>query len=304
MSVTKEEVIQFIENMTAVFREVRRVLKKTGTCWVNFGDSYSGNCSRTSKGRAGLGAEREGIYTKTGEGLKTKDLVGIPWMFAFALRADGWYLRQDIIWSKPNPMPESVQDRCTKSHEYIFLLTKSGKYFYDAEAIMEDCIFDDGRPAGVVRDREYGYDSKQKTLREQKQNMGAKVPSGWDTGAGSHDGLTGRYKKPRQFVATKQEGTGRQDVGRTFVDNGKRNKRSVWEIATQPYPGAHFATFPKEIPKLCITAGCPMGGVVLDPFSGSGTTGEVATGIGRYYIGIDLNKKYESLAKERLGLFV
>tara|TARA_B100001250_G_C19731942_1_gene758942 strand:- start:662 stop:1294 length:633 start_codon:yes stop_codon:yes gene_type:complete len=203
-----------------------------------------------------MGDAREGIYTKGGEGLKAKDLVGIPWRVAFALQADGWYLRQDIIWHKPNPMPESVTDRCTKSHEYIFLLSKSPKYYYDHEAIKE----------------------KAKT-EPQSRNK-------------NREGYNADYPKGDRF----------SEGDRIFGADGMANKRSVWTVNTKPYKEAHFATFPKKLIRPCIQAGCPKGGVVLDPFGGSGTTAEVANGLGRDAILCELNPEYCELIKKRLSL--
>ena len=241
----------FISQLVSVFREVKRVLKDDGTLWVNIGDSYAGNNSRASNnGRAGFGNPRETVVKRTGEGLKTKDLIGIPWMLAFALRADGWYLRQDIIWHKPNPMPESVTDRCTKAHEYIFLLTKSPKYYFDHKAMQEKAV-----SAG----------------------------------------------KPRQFGATKQEGTLSNDAGRVFGDNGLRNKRSVWSVNVKPYKEAHFATYPPELITPCILSGCPEGGIVIDPFGGSGTTAQVALQNKRNAILCELNPEYVKIIEKRLA---
>ena len=247
---------EYVANMVKVFSEVKRVFTKDGTLWLNLGDSYAGNCSRTSTGRQGMGDAREGIYTKGGEGLKAKDLVGIPWRVAFALQADGWYLRQDIIWHKPNPMPESVTDRCTKSHEYIFLLSKSPKYYYDHEAIKE----------------------KAKT-EPQSRNK-------------NREGYNADYPKGDCF----------SEGDRIFGADGMANKRSVWTVNTKPYKEAHFATFPKKLIRPCIQAGCPKGGVVLDPFGGSGTTAEVANGLGRDAILCELNPEYCELIKKRLSL--
>lgn len=319
---------EYIEKMVQVFREVRRVLRFDGTLWMNMGDGYagggrggraSGSCKQaTNAGSLDLGP------TGKIDDLKAKDLIGMPWMLAFALRADGWYLRSDIIWSKPNPMPESVTDRPTKAHEYVFLLAKSAKYFYDADAIRE---YGSGRTPG---NRNYKY-----------------------------HGLKGHETK-------------NGILAQSDVPQIHRNKRTVWEISTQPYPEAHFATFPTELAQICILAGTSAHGsceqcgaswqrqikasggtigkgwhdhdkdmefgqrdnsdgktrdgsykretvgwiqhckcdakripcVVLDPFSGSGTTGEVAVGLGRKYIGIDLNKEYLKLAEKRIGLFV
>jgi site-specific DNA-methyltransferase (adenine-specific) len=249
----------FIAQLVSVFREVKRVLKDDGTLWVNIGDSYFNkqNSNRNGLGGSlGDGAVRGGGEYKTQKrnagttGCKEKDLIGIPWMLAFALRADGWYLRQDIIWHKPNPMPESATDRCTKAHEYIFLLTKSPKYYFDHKAMQEKAV-----SAG----------------------------------------------KPRQFGATKQEGTLRNDVGRVFEDNGLRNKRSVWTVNVKPYKEAHFATYPPELITPCILAGCPEGGTVLDPFGGSGTTAQVALQNKRNAILCELNPDYVKIIEKRLA---
>jgi DNA modification methylase len=242
---------EYIKAMVEVFRCVWDVLEDNGTLWLNIGDSYAGNNSRASNnGRAGFGNAREKVVNRTGEGLKTKDLIGIPWMLAFALRADGWFLRQDIIWHKPNPMPESVQDRCTKAHEYIFLLTKSQKYYYDHEAI-KDPVKDD-----------------------------------W----GTRDRANGKYHN---------EGTGLQPHSGLEKSYEMANKRSVWSVPVKPYTGAHFAVFPSELIEPCILAGAPVGGIVLDPFMGSGTTAQVSQDLGRQYIGCELNPAYEKLQKKR-----
>jgi len=250
---------EYTANMVEVFSEVKRVLKDDGTLWLNLGDSYAGNNSRASEGgRAGYGTKREGVFNNLSGNLKPKDLVGIPFRVAFALQADGWYLRQDIIWHKPNPMPESVTDRCTKSHEYIFLLSKSAKYFYDADAIREPCQIEDyiRKPSGDVND--YGD---------------AKV----------------RAKKGSQI-----------SNHHTMANNPLgRNKRSVWTVTTKPYSEAHFAVFPEKLIEPCIQAGSKVGDIVLDPFFGSGTTGEVSERFGRDYIGIELNEDYKSLQHKR-----
>jgi DNA modification methylase len=220
---------EFAENLVELFREIRRVLKDDGTVWLNIGDTY---------------------------GYPPKNLVGIPWRVAFALQDDGWILRQDIIWSKPNPMPESVKDRCTKAHEYIFLFAKNKKYYFDNKSIQEDA-----RNWGT-RDRTNG-----------------KYTSGHaPTLGGNHAGL----------------------VGKEWEENPKKNKRSVWTISTKPFKGAHFAVYPIKLIEPCILAGCPKGGVVLDPFSGSGTTGIVAINNGRNYIGLELNPEYAEMSLERI----
>tara|TARA_Y100001973_G_scaffold105394_1_gene178370 strand:- start:437 stop:1273 length:837 start_codon:yes stop_codon:yes gene_type:complete len=229
----------YVAQLVEVFREVRRVLRDDGTLWLNLGDSYASNSDRASMK---LGAHKKGCLCsyctmpKTGlksrvpDGLKVKDLIGIPWRVAFALQADGWYLRQDIIWHKPNPMPESVRDRCTKSHEYLFLLSKMDRYYYDSEAIKEDA-------------------------KGQKKGQ------------------------PKQ----------------------KRNRRSVWAVNTKPYRGAHFATYPPELVRPCVLAGSSVGSLVLDPFTGSGTTGEVAIRCRRRFVGIELNPTYADMARARIG---
>ena len=256
---------EFVENLVEVFKEVKRVLRDDGTVWLNLGDSYAGPKGNNRGEGAGGGQKRgalmgfNNIKTKVPKGLKSKDLVGIPWRVAFALQADGWYLRQDIIWHKPNPMPESVKDRCTKAHEYIFLLSKSVKYYFDNEAIKEDSIYAPGKTHEV--EREKGY-YKGKWSNPEKGSR--------------HDG---------SFKAIRE----------------KRNKRSVWTVNTKPFKGAHFATFPPDLIKPCVLAGCPEGGTVLDPFGGSGTTALLANGHNRNAILCELNEEYIKIAKERLA---
>jgi DNA modification methylase len=269
----------YVARMVEVFREVRRVLRNDGTLWLNLGDSYAGSWGNYGGQNRGNGTQRTRTAgsqvpnhaydnledfrppTASVSGLKPKDLVGIPWRVAFALQADGWYLRQDIIWAKPNPMPESVTDRCTKAHEYMFLLAKSATYHYDAEAVKEKSVDPDGSAA--------------------------------------------RYAAP-MWVGNKHESGGYSADGATHTGgmktfDGTRNRRSVWTVATRPYRGAHFATFPPKLVEPCILAGCPEGGTVLDPFAGSGTTLAVAMEHGRNAIGIELNAEYIDLARRRLG---
>jgi DNA modification methylase len=256
----------YVSRMVEVFREVRRVLRADGTLWLNLGDSY------TSGGRDNFGPVVAGTKQATQpavkhakrapqpDGLKPKDLVGIPWRVAFALQADGWYLRSDIIWHKPNPMPESVTDRPTKAHEYLFLLAKSERYFYDADAIKE--------PIGT---------------RPNAQSRGPKdTPLERGPREAGNAGLHVMALKIRSGEAT------------------TRNRRSVWTIATQPFPDAHFATFPPALVEPCILAGCPEGGTVLDSFCGSGTTGVVALRHGRQFVGIELNPAYCEMARRRI----
>ena len=253
---------EYVAQMVAVFREVRRVLSDAGTLWLNLGDSYA----MSTKGAGGDGKQHTNAGSVLADrshaipiGLKPKDLVGIPWRVAFALQADGWYLRSDIIWAKPNPMPESVTDRPTKAHEYVFLLSKSARYFFDADAVREDADPD--------------------SFRSER---------GPGTGAAKHAAL-GKM-------------AGATPIGRTcgVHESGRRNIRSVWTIGTQPYAEAHFATFPEALPERCIKAGCPEGGTVLDPFMGSGTTALVARRLGRNSIGVELNPDYVALAARRL----
>lgn len=291
---------EFVEKMVAVFREVKRVLHKDGTLWLNLGDSYN----NTDKWGGG-GPGKNGKQTLAPDGsvpswavrrrreaipnIKPKDLVGIPWMTAFALRADGWFLRQEIIWSKPNAMPESVRDRCTKAHEHIFLLSSSSKYFYDAEAIRESALTDDIRrpyAPGQVDARGNGHDRGGGTLR----NIGSKGNAKTFRG--------GVYTKGSSFdnSATVE----RDSHGNAPNPALSRNKRSVWTIATEGYAEAHFATFPEELPETCIKAGCPIGGTVLDPFGGAGTTGLVADKLGRNAVLIELNPEYAAMAERRI----
>lgn len=266
---------QYIQSLVEVFREVRRVLRKDGTLWINIGDSYAGSM----KGRIADGSHctpkvksesaqyqgiTNGFLRKTqAEGCKAKDMIGIPWLLAFALRADGWYLRQDIIWQKPNAMPESVRDRCTKSHEYIFLLSKSAKYYFDAAAISEPIT-------GKSTKRYLMQNGEQMTI----------------FGGGKYG------DNEREETRTKS--------GKPYKPKGRRNKRSVWSVSTAGFKGAHFATFPEKLVEPCVLAGSPPGGTVLDPFAGSGTTGVVAKRLRRNFIGVEINPEYFKMAQERI----
>ena len=256
----------FVAALVAVFREVKRVLKKEGTLWLNLGDSYSSNGKMGGDIDldTGMDVQRGRGRMKKHDTIKPKDLVGIPWMVAFALRKDGWYLRQDIIWHKPNPMPESVTDRCTKAHEYIFLMSKSQKYYFDNEAIAEDAI--EGKDLGLLRGR---------------QSTGESTKVAWHAPS----------IKARQDAG----------IDSRCAGTGKRNKRSVWTVTTKPYKGAHFATFPEALIEPMILAGCPEAGVVLDPFMGAGTTAVVAQKLGRNWLGIELNPEYIRIATERIS---
>lgn len=243
-------------------------------------------------------------------GFKPKDLMGIPWRVAFALQDDGWYLRQDIIWSKPNPMPESVRDRCTKAHEYLFLLSKSARYYFDADAIAEPRVQDEdanGFRGGAYTGGDVRNDSTGKRKSVGNRRVGQSIPSGWATGTDrAHDELTGRFsqhrKKPNGVGFG--HGTDKADRSRDRVadeaERTTRNKRSVWTIPTQPFPEAHFATFPEALVEPCILAGSRPGDTVLDPFLGAGTTALVAEREGRQWIGCELNPDYVAIAERRL----
>lgn len=275
----------YIYKLVNVFREVKRVLKKEGTLWLNIGDSYCGTGSKGdykdpkySEGRNGQTVS----LTQKLEGYKQKDLIGIPWMLAFALREDGWYLRQDIIWAKPNPMPESVKDRCTKSHEYLFLLSKSPKYYFDYEAIQEEAKWADDKRALGERVEYEGKRSSGKDVKAQKSFC-----------AFSHKNL--QYNGQQNNTMHERRAEGFPDIPYVV-----RNKRDVWTVPVQPTKEAHFATYPEKLVEPCILAGCPEGGTVLDPFFGSGTTGRVALKHGRGYIGIELNPEYVEIEKKRL----
>lgn len=338
---------EFLATMVEVFDLCREVLRDDGTMWVNMGDSYAGSwgaqsrggppsSSSTLKGNGHIGGgpkisqlsavqalaapkgERTGSLDRT-PGLKPKDLMGQPWRLAFALQDAGWYLRQDIIWAKPNPMPESIKDRCTKAHEYIFLLSKSERYYYDFDAMQE--------PVNG------GANPRRATI---------KAPDGWATHAGGHGSFhkDGREKGATVPAVGRREGppgnpaeskfcalTGQNEdgvhrtkagldrklaePGRGVKNNGSmdealaemrdtRNRRSVWTVPSEPFSGAHFATFPRALIEPCVLAGAPAGGVVLDIFMGSGTTAQVAEQLGRKWIGIDIDSRNKALQDERL----
>jgi DNA modification methylase len=283
----------YVAAMVDVFREVRRVLKDDGTIWVNLGDSYAGvgaQTGGTNSKENGRRAERmfTNSYKKLTVDLKSKDLVGIPWMVAFALRADGWYLRSDIIWSKPNPMPESVTDRPTKAHEYIFLLSKSRSYYYNAQSIAEpasDAMF-------AQMDQGYEGDG-----RKDYDAAGVQNPSSVKARI-----IGNARKRADRFGGNKHgEDSTKHSDGSIYTGNITRNKRSVWTVTTQPYPDAHFATYPEKLIEPCILAGSKEGDLVLDPFTGSGTTGAVAIRLQRNFVGCELNPAYVQLARKRIG---
>lgn len=302
---------EFLAQLVETFDLCRELLTDDGTLWLNMGDSYASNAggydaagSRGATSNPSVSAGTMAAVVKNrrrvpASGLKPKDLIGQPWRLAFALQDAGWWLRQDIIWSKPNPMPESVRDRCTKSHEYLFLLAKSERYFFDFEANKESAV-----------------------------SATCAVPAGWDTGAGAHRDLKGRYSgtgvgfghgydatpKPRsrprflqargqqreQAIPGQTVGTHRPDRTESEWDTTTRNRRSVWTIPTQAYSGAHFATFPEALVEPCVLAGSRPGDIVFDPFFGTGTTGRVALRLGRQFIGCELNPDNAALQNDRL----
>lgn len=286
----------FIARLVGVFRQVRRVLCDDGTLWVNIGDSYAGS----GKGGNPEGSAWTGFVgnkgredsAKTGKtalfGHKPKDLLGIPWLLAFALRADGWYLRQEVIWHKPNPMPESVTDRCTKAHESVFLLTKSPNYYF--EPMLEPSV--KGAAGSEFHTGKTGEHQMGRASTKPRSNR---------------DSFKRANSKRAEPIVGQAQGTHRENREESEWDVETRNKRSVWTIATKPFADAHFATFPEELPALCIKAGCPEGGVVLDPFFGSGTTGIVARKLNRNFVGVELNPEYIAIANRRiyreLGMF-
>ena len=261
---------QYIDRLTEVFRELRRVLRSDGTLWLNIADTYCGTGNKgyhadpkNPKGRNGQQIARNNRVS----GCKQKDLIGIPWLLAFALRADGWYLRSDIIWQKENPMPESVKDRCARCYEHIFLFSKSKKYFFDYKAISEPIALATAErlKRGMKGGNKYG---KPVPGQPQPQSI----------------------NRPREHGEIKDA-----DI------NPLRNKRDVWKINTVPFKGGHYAAYPPKLVETCLLAGCPEGGIVLDPFMGSGTTGMVAAQMGRHFVGIELNPEYTELAYKRIG---
>lgn len=274
---------EYVGKMVEVFTEVRRVLKPEGTLWLNIGDSYNGSGQDSGKKIGSISQNIAGKGRLVGDahptkgikikGLKAKDLIGIPWRVAFALQSSGWWLRQDIIWAKPNPMPESVTDRCTKAHEYIFLLSKSAKYYFDNEAIKEDSV-------------EENWQSRL-TRESNKSAPTDKV-----------DGI-----RTRSTFGNRNGELNGLHSGNEYFHTGKRNKRSVWSVTTKPFPEAHFATFPEDLIVDCIRAGCPTNGIVYDPFMGAGTTALVAHRLERNFIGSEINPQYCDIANKRLHPF-
>jgi DNA modification methylase len=313
---------EFVAGMVEVFREVRRVLRDDGTLWLNIGDSYAasgrgGNPpdsphqkQATNRGSLVDAGMHEALrqagqvgraWVKPPPGLKQKDLIGIPWMLAFALRADGWFLRQDIIWSKPNPMPESVRDRCTKAHEYLFLLSKGPRYYYDQDATLE--TVSPNTHARLSQDVQNQIGS-QRVPGKTNGNMKAVGRSSWN-GSEFHKGKTAEHQLGRSSTNRKFDPAAGNKNNPSFdaamaIMPEKRNRRTVWEVATQPFSEAHFATYPPALIEPCILAGCPKGGTVLDPFFGAGTTGLVADRLQRKCVGVELNPEYAEIAMRRI----
>jgi DNA modification methylase len=301
---------KYIQRLTAVFMECRRVLKKDGTMWIVIGDSYAGSGRGigdiNKKSKAQSKASYVGEFCKPYRlnGYKNKDLMGIPWALAFALRDGGFFLRQDIIWHKPNPMPESIRDRCTKAHEYVFLLTKSARYYFDHKVMLEPANYDGRKKMTHNGSTKYLNSdiATQKAFKGGNDRWPNKL-----RGYVGKEGLTGLSEqhhggniRPRPFGSKNQNGTLRNDIGNMWTDGPARNKRSVWTVPTKAFKGAHFATFPPALIRTCIEAGCPADGVVLDPFMGAGTTAVVARELGRNYVGIELNSEYVKIAEERI----
>ncbi|SSB97862.1 DNA modification methylase [Pseudomonas sp. 43mfcvi1.1] len=296
----EETPAEFVSRLVQVFREVRRVLRDDGTLWVNMGDTYAsiagGYAPGGSAGKHDMasqstrGAVLRGKRRSPPTGLNQKDLMGIPWRLAFALQDDGWYLRQDIIWHKPNPMPESTRDRCTKSHEYLFLLSKCPRYFYDQDAIREPVAL-----SSVVR-----------LAQDLEQQHGSDRVPGKANGPmkavrSQRDSFKREGSKREQAIPGHALGTHRPNREESAYPLDTRNKRSVWTVPTQGFKGAHFATFPPELIRPCILAGAPRGGIVLDPFGGAGTTAVVAMQEGRKSILCELNPEYAAMAERRIA---
>lgn len=286
---------EYVAELVKVFREVRRVLRDDGTLWLNLGDSYAGS-GKGGQSEAKRSDNWQPEYGNKGAkyGLKSKDLIGIPWRVAFALQADGWYLRQDIIWHKPNPMPESVTDRCTKSHEYIFLLSKSAKYYFNSEAMKERASY--GLPGNVSHRGAVEYDNG-----DERHRTKAGLASYAERQRSKRDSFKRDASKRSEAIPGQSFGTHRAEREEGEWDVNTRNRRSVWTVATRPYSGAHFATFPPELIKPCIQAGCPEVGTVLEPFAGSGTTLQVAEKNGCKAVGIEMNPEYCDLIVKRIG---
>lgn len=295
---------EFIGHIILIYREIYRILRDDGTVWVNMGDSYAGSGKGIGDNFTGRWKQGTHLGSKTitkrnrnvsGE-IKNKDLIGIPWMMAFALRADGWYLRQDIIWNKPNPMPESVSDRCTKAHEYIFLLSKSEKYYFDQKAILKPVAL------SVQNDKRL-VNSEYEAGRPERG-----FPGQNSKGAGLLKRKSGNKERKASSERGCPANTGKNQAASVPWEGELANKKSVWTVTTKPFAEAHFATFPEDLIVDCILAGCPEGGKVLDHFMGAGTSAIVAKKKSREYVGVELNPEYIAIAEKRIynqiGLFL
>lgn len=297
---------EYLGKMVEVFRAVRRVLRNDGVAWVNMGDAYAGNRSyQVPDNKAGDVGNRRGMTTSARrddepiprsdlrvDGLKPKDMMGVPWRLAFALQADGWYLRDCVVWHKVNQMPESVRDRCTKSYEFIFQLSKSERYYFDADAISE--AFQSDRPDMAEKGVRTGLGCLQQGVADNSKRRA--IP-------GNKKPVKGVEDDPERHLTKSglHEYAERQRAKyKMAVMPERRNRRNVWSIPSEPYPEAHFATFPTEIPRICILAASRAGDLVLDPFNGSGTTGQVAMELARRYVGCELNAEYVELTNRRL----
>lgn len=281
---------EFVANMVEVFGLVRELLSNDGVLWLNLGDSYAAGGMGAGSGKqltnrgTGTGGHMD-KRRKAPEGLKPKDLIGIPWRVAFALQEAGWYLRQDIIWHKPNPMPESVTDRCTKAHEYLFLLSKSERYYFDGRAIAQPIA--DSSKERLAQPNLPNQQGSDRVPGKTNGNMKAVGPRFGGNKYGDDDREESRTKSGNEYTG----------------GDGLVNRRSVWTVPTQPYKGAHFATFPPALIEPCILAGSRVSDTVLDPFFGSGTTGQVAGNLGRKWIGCEINEQYEPLQIERTAQY-
>ncbi|KVL39816.1 DNA-methyltransferase [Burkholderia sp. MSMB1835] len=286
---------EFIDTLVGVFDLARELLADNGTLWLNMGDAYAGSWG--AQGRTGQMSDRSvisaqqiasaqhranGTRSRERTGLKPKDLMGQPWRLAFALQDAGWWLRQDLIWHKPNPMPESVRDRCTKAHEYLFLLSKGEHYYFDAEAISQP--LSESSVARLSQPNLLDQTGSDRVPGKTNGNMNAVGPRFGGNKYGDDDREESRTKSGNEWKG----------------ESGRANKRSVWTVATTPYKGAHFATFPEALVEPCVLAGSRPGDVVFDPFFGSGTTGQVAQRLGRRFLGCELNPDYETLQRDRL----
>ena len=308
--------MEYVQRLNQVFNEVNRVLKPTGTLWLNLGDTYNRNKEGNTEiyKNQKLSQASKNLNKKQYNGLPNKSLIGIPWRVAFALQDYGWVLRNDIIWHKPNPMPNSVTDRCSSSHEYIFLFSKKPSgYYFDYLAIEEPAQYTDvleSRKKEIIEDQNLLLDKIFKNEEHTEELAfpkfgGKKYPN---SGSGSNNTYSGKQWCP------KQKNMNREQIGQTLhsfhvhrsmglPDKSYvvRRKRDVWTIPIKGYSGAHFATFPERLVEPCILAGCPKDGIVLDPFNGAGTTGVVALKNNRKYIGIELNQQYIDISRMRIA---